>query len=268
MQPTMFEFADTPLSDVVDFFAAQFEINIQLDNKGLADAAVDPSAPITRTIRNPVSLEASLRLILEDLDLTFVIQDEVLKITSKEKADEILTSRVYPVSDLIGAHHNYGPLMTLIRNTIQPDTWEDNGGPGSVQPFSPGEVLVISQTWAVHEEIVDLFVELRRVLARYPHTLDVRPPRNAYTRRVRPVVSDVSVVRLGGGGGRLGGGVFVEPPDPSAAFTTNREGLQVVSGLYGANCRVRAGNEAPGLSRLSSSTQPASGDFGGLFSVP
>ena len=48
-----------------------------------------------------ISLRSALRLILEEFDLTYVVQDEVLKITSKEKADEILTTRVYPVADLV-----------------------------------------------------------------------------------------------------------------------------------------------------------------------
>jgi len=97
---TDLEFADTPLSDVVDFIKNKHEIEIQLDSKGLTDAAVDPSAPITRSVKG-ISLRSALRLILEEFDLTYVVQDEVLKITSKEKADEILTTRVYPVADLV-----------------------------------------------------------------------------------------------------------------------------------------------------------------------
>jgi hypothetical protein len=33
---------------------------------------------------------------------------------------------------------NYSALMNMITSTIQPDTWEDNGGPGSIQPFQNG----------------------------------------------------------------------------------------------------------------------------------
>jgi hypothetical protein len=163
-KPTKFDFADTALSDVVDFFANQFDINIQLDNKGLADAAVDPSAPITRSLRKVISFESALRLILEDLDLTFVIQDEVLKITSKEKADEILTTKVYPVDDLLGGRRNWGPLMQAIKSSIQPDSWDDNGGPGSMQPFNVGSLLVVSQKRDVHDEVRELLAQLRAEL--------------------------------------------------------------------------------------------------------
>ena len=97
------EFADTPLSDVVDFCAGHLDINIRLDSKGLADAAVDPLVPITFSLRKPIAFESALQLILDELDLTFTVQHEVLLITSKEKADEILTTKVYFVGDLFAA---------------------------------------------------------------------------------------------------------------------------------------------------------------------
>ena len=49
-EKTKFEFADTALSDVVDYIKQKHGIEVQLDNKGLADAAIDPSAPITRSV--------------------------------------------------------------------------------------------------------------------------------------------------------------------------------------------------------------------------
>ena len=147
-QPVSLEFTNTPLSKVVDFCGNKFDIDIRLDAKGLTDAAVDPAAPVTFATRKPISFESALRLILEEFDLTFVTQDEVLKITSKEKADDILTTKVYYVGDLVrrrrDASPSFGPLMNMITSTIQPDSWEDNGGPGSIQPYG-GEYLVFSR---------------------------------------------------------------------------------------------------------------------------
>jgi hypothetical protein len=266
------------LGDVMAYLAEKYTVPIYLDNKGLADAAVDSSVPITFAAHG-TSLRAALRTMLDEFDLTFVIQDEVLKITSEEKADEILTTKVYPVSDLLGARHNFGPLMNMMKCTVQPDSWDDNGGPGSIQSFGPAQALVISQKRDVHEEIDELFVRLRRVLDVYPQTLDVHPPRKMHARHVRSVVSGVSRVHISDRDGGLGGRMFFEQPDaspssavppldPSVAYTTNREGLQVVSGLYGANCRVRARSEGVRRSGPVGSYQPTGGGFGGLFSIP
>jgi len=164
-RPVKPEFADTPLADVVDFLAGQFDINIQLDEKGLTDAAVDPSVPVTFSLRKPIPFRSVLKLILDRLDVTFTVQDEVLLITSKEKADELLTTEVYYVGDLTGARlsstRKWGPLMQLITSTVQPDSWNDNGGPGSIQPFATGDALVISQRADIQRELKDLFAKLR-----------------------------------------------------------------------------------------------------------
>ena len=58
---------------------------------------------------------------------------------------------------------DFDSLIQLITATIQPETWEDVGGPGSVAPFETNLSLVIRQTEEVHEEIVDLLEQLRRM---------------------------------------------------------------------------------------------------------
>jgi type II secretory pathway component GspD/PulD (secretin) len=178
-RPVKVEFADTPLSDVADFFAAKFDINVQLDAKGLADAAVDSAAPVTISLRKPVSFEAALQLVLENFNLTFVVQDEVLKITSKEKADEILTTKVYAVEDLLdrGPRRNYNDgLIETITSTIQPDSWDDNGGPGSISRVA--STLVIAQKWDVHKELRDLFAMLRAELPKRAPTENAQAPKS------------------------------------------------------------------------------------------
>ena len=166
-EKTRFEFADVALSDVVDYIKQKHKIEVQLDNKGLADAAVDPSAPITRSV-DGISLRRALRLILEDLDLTYVLQDEVLTITSKEKADEILITRIYPIDDILdkgGTRRiTTSQLLEAFVATVQPDSWDERGGPGTITPM--GGFLVVSQLFECHEEIIDLLASIRTALRR------------------------------------------------------------------------------------------------------
>src|SRR5581483_3575519 len=97
---TELDFADQPLSDVIEYLQQRHEINIQLDNKALSDAGVGSDTPITRSIKN-ITLRSALKLLLSELDLTYVIRNEVLMITSKTEAENMLSTRVYPVGDLV-----------------------------------------------------------------------------------------------------------------------------------------------------------------------
>lgn len=62
-----------------------------------------------------------------------------------------------------GAQADFTSLINLIQQTVAPTTWNTVGGQGAIQPFDTNLSLVVSQTQEVHEEIVDLLDQLRRL---------------------------------------------------------------------------------------------------------
>src|SRR5207249_11114128 len=54
-------------------------------------------------------------------------------------------------------------LMQLIRDTIEPGSWSDNGGPGTLEYYPTGMALVVCQTPSVQEQVEDLLAALRRL---------------------------------------------------------------------------------------------------------
>ena len=98
--PTSLEFTETPLNDVIDYLKDLHNIEIQVDNKALDEAGVASDTAITKSLKG-ISLRSALRLMLGPLELSYVIKDEVLLITTKEKAENELVTKVYPVADLV-----------------------------------------------------------------------------------------------------------------------------------------------------------------------
>jgi uncharacterized membrane protein YgcG len=99
-KPTVLEFIETPLTDVILYLKDYHKIEIQLDQKALDDAGVGSETPITRNLRG-ITLKSALRLLLKELDLTYLIDNEVLLITTRDEANQRLTTKVYPVADLV-----------------------------------------------------------------------------------------------------------------------------------------------------------------------
>lgn len=54
-------------------------------------------------------------------------------------------------------------LIDLIQNTIEPDSWDVNGGKGRAMFYSPLNVLVIRNTGEVHEQIGGTLGQLRKL---------------------------------------------------------------------------------------------------------
>ncbi|MCO6043153.1 STN domain-containing protein [Aeoliella sp. ICT_H6.2] len=171
------QFDGAPLSEVVNFLRDEYHIEIQIDAAALDDFGISPDESIHVNLRN-ISLGAALRIMLKQLELTYVISDEILLITSEEEALTRLQVAVYPVGDLLAVKQGYErdstakegrrrpedieTLVGLIHSTIASDTWVQNGGPeGDIATMQPG-LLVVSQTQDVHEQIVQLLAALRR----------------------------------------------------------------------------------------------------------
>ncbi|HEX7446167.1 MAG TPA: VWA domain-containing protein [Pirellulales bacterium] len=99
-EPTVMDFEETPLRDAIDFLKEKHNIEIQLDARALEDGGLGSDTPVTRSLKG-ISLRNALRLLLGEYELTYVIRNEVLLITSKTEAENMLSTRVYPVGDLV-----------------------------------------------------------------------------------------------------------------------------------------------------------------------
>jgi len=97
---TTMDFIETPLQDAVDYLKDLHGIEIQLDSKALEDGGMGTDTPVSRKLSG-ISLRSALRLLLGSIDLTYIIKDEVLLITTKEVADAELVTKAYPVADLV-----------------------------------------------------------------------------------------------------------------------------------------------------------------------
>jgi RNA polymerase sigma factor (sigma-70 family) len=151
------QFQGAPLSEVVDFLRSEYDIEIAIDAPALDDLGISPDDGIDVNLRN-ISLESALNLMLRQLDLTFIIENEVLLITSEEEALTRMETRVYPMpksSDL-----DIDSLTQMLTRVIAPDSWVENGG-GEGDIAFVGDKVVIRQTYEVHRQINELLWQLQ-----------------------------------------------------------------------------------------------------------
>ncbi len=87
--PTSLDFVETPLKDVIDYLKEYHHIEIQLDQKVLADAKRETDTPVTLNIKG-MTLQSALAHLLYQVDLEAVVMDEVLLITTRDEARRLL----------------------------------------------------------------------------------------------------------------------------------------------------------------------------------
>ncbi len=183
----------TTLFDAIEFISRRHDIPILTDwNGALADDQIDRDVPVELQVSG-VTLHSALKLLLEPLDLTWLIEDEVVKITTQRAADRILEIRVYDVRHL--ADGDAALLADAIRQTIRPHTWKPDRAvlpdstPEKARRFVRGQVdapngvativplpglLVVSQSQGAHAEIMELLERIRDVSGAHDVDTSVR----------------------------------------------------------------------------------------------
>lgn len=169
-------FQETPLADVVAHLHASAQVPIMLDRRALDDAGMGGDTPVTFALRG-VSLRSLLRLMLHELDLTWMVRDQALVITTREVAEFNLAMRVYAVADLVPVarprliarvpsdHYDaltYDALTNVIESVVEPESWDCVGGAGSVELFERWGTLAVSQTAENHEALEMLLAAVRK----------------------------------------------------------------------------------------------------------
>ena len=101
-------FRNQPLAVVLDALAKQANVPIHIDMVGLEQEAVTSDTPVTLSLDSQqISLKSALKLLLEPLHLRYVVQDEVLKITSPGLVKGVYYSVTYQVGDLVKPIPNF-----------------------------------------------------------------------------------------------------------------------------------------------------------------
>ncbi len=97
LQDTEVAFTDTPLEEAIKLLEDLHSIRIWLDKETLTADGINTDSPINLQMSG-ISLNSALNLMLEPLQLDYVIKNEVMVITTKVRSEEMIETRVYNVA--------------------------------------------------------------------------------------------------------------------------------------------------------------------------
>ena len=163
-----------------------------LDALALKEKGLTVDEPVNVSLSG-IPFKSALDIILKPLGLTYVVDGEVLKITTQEEADHTFKVRIYPVGDLFPLRENYATFqewegaVQAFEEAIQiacleithPRQQKKSSASGLMQEGARTQnfqqrtltirlvpeckALVVNETDQVHAIIVELFTQLRQV---------------------------------------------------------------------------------------------------------
>lgn len=105
-RPVSVEYTQTPIGLAVDDLGQQAGLQVSWDDAALDEEKVSKSKPITEKLTG-LSARNVLSLVLEKAGLSFVVEHEVVRITTLKKAKGRLFTKVFSVADLVTPVPNY-----------------------------------------------------------------------------------------------------------------------------------------------------------------
>ncbi len=148
-------YRNRPLGEVLDDLSATTGIPIVMDVRSLSAVRVTSDTPITLQLRKAIPLKSALNIMLENIELTHVIENDVLYVTSIEAKRSKVYPRTYRVTDLVTPIPNFvssyedglaGALRAAYQMTapqtdvhIMPVSMTDLGN-GMAKKMSPGSI--------------------------------------------------------------------------------------------------------------------------------
>jgi hypothetical protein len=174
--PITVSFRDSRLETVKDYLETLLGQPIVLDSEALKDVEASYDSPVTMKVKG-VSARIVLRKILAELGMTYVIKDETIQVTSHEKAKKMMVVRSYYIGDVLAGMGALGisplpltplanqqaqatqtvqsanVLIDLIKSSVDSQSWQGNGGDGSITFSAASLSLVIKQSAEVHARL-------------------------------------------------------------------------------------------------------------------
>jgi hypothetical protein len=161
------QFKDSRLQDVADYLSTLIGLPIVLDKAALAELNLTYNSPVTFVLNEPVAARTALRAVLRSLGLTYVVQDGMVFVTNPTRARTYLTVKVYSVADIVVPIGNpFFPVgdpieeafivqsvIDMIVSTIDPESWDIRGGPGTIRYNAALRAIIVRQSQEVHTSV-------------------------------------------------------------------------------------------------------------------
>jgi hypothetical protein len=157
-EPVSTDWTDTTLEEALNDLEDRFAFQIWIDKQSLQDDGLDTDEKITLEI-DGVSLRTCLRLILEPVGLVYVVEDEVMKITSQVAHGTKKTTRVYPVGDLCETPAEAEELLETIECGLGISRQTGDGHRYVIS--SKMKTLTVRDSYTVQEKVQELILALR-----------------------------------------------------------------------------------------------------------
>lgn len=139
---------DTTFETILKDLEKEIGFPLVISKMTMDDMNITYDQKLTRTMPAGVNKRALLRSILSDFGLTYIIENENILVLSFIQAKTKLRTAVLDIKSItmLGGAQNVNDLIKLIKNQVEPQSWDSAGGLGSITYDRVTGALIIKNT--------------------------------------------------------------------------------------------------------------------------
>jgi hypothetical protein len=140
-----------PLQEALAHVSDATGVDIVPDWKGLAQVDVRQDTPVSLQLRQGAAAEQVLSWLLRSAGgdaAGFALDHGAIIIAPRERLERLVVTRAYNLGDLAEQGRQ---LEALVRDTVAPNSWRENGGVGAVRFFN--NRLFVTATEPNHRQV-------------------------------------------------------------------------------------------------------------------
>jgi hypothetical protein len=105
------DYQEVPLKDFMENIGEKFDVQVIFDNEAMKTASIDPSVLVITVNLHHVRGSMLLHMVLGQFQMSYMVEDGILVVSTREKLDTHLVTRVYDCRKLLADDTDpYGPL--------------------------------------------------------------------------------------------------------------------------------------------------------------
>ncbi len=159
---------ETPFAEAIDIIKNSVEPPLKivvLWRDMLDNAEIEQVTEINMdgipSVRLGTALELLLKAVSGDFaELDYAIKNGVITVATEESLPSKLETRVYDIPGLLHTAAGANNLVQLIQDVIEPDSWYEAGGEGTISIYL-GKKLAVLQTPEIHRKIQKFLQETK-----------------------------------------------------------------------------------------------------------
>lgn len=177
-EPTEVAFNDNPLEEALNYLKDLHGIEIWIDKESLSADGIATDQQVNLNLSG-ISLRSALRLLLEPLALTYVVEDEVMKVTTQKTADKTIITRTYPVGDLFSSREEAEELIESLVCGLG-ISQKGKEAPKPLAVSVPSGAIIARMNRPQNDQLLQLLRDLREAKALVPKrpAVEIGAPRS------------------------------------------------------------------------------------------